>query len=375
MNNRDRRDGASQVRHAGEPVEKVMLRKTLIATAVALLATTMVVNDTYARGPGGGGGGGGGGSWGGGGGGGGSWGGGGGGGHGGGSWGGGGGNGGGAWNGGGRPGGSWQGGGGSWNNGWHGGGWNNGWHGGSWNNGWHGGSWNNGWRGGYWNSGWRPGWGWGAPAWGWGGGCWNWGCNSWNGWGWAWGAAAVGFGLGLVATAPVWAGTPGVWVPNTTIVVEQPSDGAVMPVQPQAAPPNFYYYCTAPAGYYPDVAQCTQPWLKIIPDAAGPGAPPARAPASSLMPAPMATPGTPNRAVVRTMANGVTAVPAQAGAQVYTTPNGTRVTVIPAPASTQAYAMPATSRVTIIPAPRQAAPVYASAPASQPMPFVAMTGQ
>jgi hypothetical protein len=93
------------------------------------------------------------------------------------------------------------------------------------------------------------------------------------------------------------------------------------------------------------------------------------------MPAPMATPGTPNRAVVRTMANNATAVPAQGGAQVYTTPNGTRVTVIPAPASTQAYAMPATSRVTIIPAPRQAAPMYASAPAPQPMPIVAMTGQ
>src|SRR5664279_2548717 len=34
-----------------------------------------------------------------------------------------------------------------------------------------------------------------------------------------------------------------------------------------AAQGEYSYYCTNPAGYYPQVANCSQPWLKVVPDA------------------------------------------------------------------------------------------------------------
>jgi hypothetical protein len=53
---------------------------------------------------------------------------------------------------------------------------------------------------------------------------------------------------------------------------------------PSAAPdpPSFRYYCGEPKGYYPQVTNCTQPWLRVLPDDAqapgdasgAPGAPP-----------------------------------------------------------------------------------------------------
>lgn len=283
-----------------------MFRRTLLATAVAALALSLVATDTFARGGGGGGGGYSGGGY-----------------HG----------------GGGSGGGGYQGGGGYNRGGYHGGGYYGG-------RGYYGGGY---YRGGYGFAGYgyRP--------------------PYYNGWGWAWGAAAVGLGIGLAATSPYWgyynypyAAYPAApyypaygYGSNTTVIVDPPA-GALAPAQPQAAPPNFYYYCNSPAGYYPDVAQCSQPWMKVIPDAAGPGAPPPRAPASSLAPNPIANP---NRAVGTTMAN-VTRVPATPA---YAAPATARVTVIPAPATTQGYAGSTMTRVAIIPAPPRTAPGYAPA--------------
>ncbi len=30
-------------------------------------------------------------------------------------------------------------------------------------------------------------------------------------------------------------------------------------------PANFWYYCTQPAGYFPYVQNCSQPWMKVVP--------------------------------------------------------------------------------------------------------------
>jgi hypothetical protein len=40
---------------------------------------------------------------------------------------------------------------------------------------------------------------------------------------------------------------------------------------PQASPPSisYWYYCTQPAGYFPYVKDCSQPWLTVVPQAPG----------------------------------------------------------------------------------------------------------
>jgi hypothetical protein len=153
--------------------------------------------------------------------------------------------------GGGHGGGSWNGGGGgSWNGGgWHGGGnWNGGWRGGSWHgNGWHG---NNvgfffGFPGVWW-----PGY---YPYWGWGGGYYNYASYPYP----YYGDAAV-------------YGDPGQVV---YIQRDQVADGAYAPAPPAPAARSmptgqFSYYCINPPGYYPQVPQCTQEWLKVVPNGA-----------------------------------------------------------------------------------------------------------
>jgi hypothetical protein len=151
--------------------------------------------------------------------------------------------------GGGHGGGSWSGGGGSWNGGgWHGGGnWNGGWHG----NGWHG---NNvgfffGFPGVWW-----PGY---YPYSGWGGGYYNYASYPYP----YYGDAAV-------------YGDPGQVV---YVQRDQVADGAYAPAPPAPAARSglpgqysyqFSYYCIDPAGYYPQVQQCTRGWLKVVPDGA-----------------------------------------------------------------------------------------------------------
>lgn len=50
-------------------------------------------------------------------------------------------------------------------------------------------------------------------------------------------------------------------VAQTYIQQETVAEAAV-----QAAPTvNYWYYCTQPAGYFPYVQHCNQPWMKVIP--------------------------------------------------------------------------------------------------------------
>ena len=38
------------------------------------------------------------------------------------------------------------------------------------------------------------------------------------------------------------------------------------PAYPQIPSQQFSYYCPDPAGYYPTIQNCTQAWLRVIPD-------------------------------------------------------------------------------------------------------------
>ena len=166
--------------------------------------------------------------------------------------------------GGGHSGGGWSGGGGGWSGGgggWHGGGWQ----GGGWNGGWHGGNWSSGWHG-SWNGGW--------------GGCWN--CWRWNGARWAWWGPSVNFWWGVPGgwwwpTGAWWWGAPA-W-PATAWGISSVDPGPVVfiqrdmgsPVESVVPPPaQAYYYCSDPAGYYPQVTNCNRPWTKVVPNSPPP---------------------------------------------------------------------------------------------------------
>lgn len=90
-----------------------------------------------------------------------------------------------------------------------------------------------------------------------------------------WGAWNYGWGLGYGApyhpyAYPYPGGYPFVYAPVVinstpipqTYIQQEPVAEAVV----QAAPTiNYWYYCTQPAGYFPYVQNCNQPWMKVIP--------------------------------------------------------------------------------------------------------------
>ena len=78
---------------------------------------------------------------------------------------------------------------------------------------------------------------------------------------------------------------PGYYYQPRTVIIErdppvyiEKPQASVAPRQPaqqaQAAAPRVWYYCTDPAGYYPYVQNCTQPWVHVDPTTVAP--PPAR---------------------------------------------------------------------------------------------------
>ena len=137
--------------------------------------------------------------------------------------------------------------------------------------------------GGYGGAGWgvaryRPGWG-GAyyrPGWGaWGGyrtpyyGYYGYGLAAGAALGWSlagpwWPARAWG--------AP-WYGNPAAYYPYAAVTVPAPLVEQVYLQQPQVIAdepahqrgPGHWYYCTAPAGYYPYVNTCSRPWIAVTP--------------------------------------------------------------------------------------------------------------
>lgn len=92
-----------------------------------------------------------------------------------------------------------------------------------------------------------------------------------------------------------WGGTPYYWrrpffydpwydpwyAPRTVIIEREPPVYIQRPQvapQQQAAPaapaaPRVWYYCTDPAGYYPYVPNCNQPWVSVDPSSVPPPPP------------------------------------------------------------------------------------------------------
>jgi hypothetical protein len=133
----------------------------------------------------------------------------------------------------------------------------------------HGGAWV-GWGGGYYG----PGWGYRAPYYGYGygygfglatgaalgwsmGGPW-WPANYWGGVGYAYPPAYYPY-AGVAVAVPA--------APVEQVYIQQPQEVVV----PPAAQPRrgLWYYCSAPAGYYPDVNSCSRPWIAVDPQSGG----------------------------------------------------------------------------------------------------------
>jgi hypothetical protein len=81
------------------------------------------------------------------------------------------------------------------------------------------------------------------------------------------------FGFGVVI-GPGWGwpyyGYPYPYYSAPPVVIESQPDVYVSP-QPQPQSQSYWYYCSDPSGYYPQVQRCPKGWMKVLPD---PGAGP-----------------------------------------------------------------------------------------------------
>jgi hypothetical protein len=91
------------------------------------------------------------------------------------------------------------------------------------------------------------------------------GMGYWNPWAYGWGP-----GYGFPYTYPYPAGYPLASFPvvinatpitQTYIQKEPAAEAAMQPAQSG----NYWYYCTQPAGYFPYVQSCSQPWISVTP--------------------------------------------------------------------------------------------------------------
>lgn len=104
---------------------------------------------------------------------------------------------------------------------------------------------------------------------GWYGGYWGprigvyWGPGYWGGWPYApaYGAYAWGYPYGFGSTTVVIGST----TPQTFVQQEAAPPATKSP----PAPTGYWYYCRQPAGYFPYVKDCSQDWLKVVPQAPG----------------------------------------------------------------------------------------------------------
>jgi hypothetical protein len=94
----------------------------------------------------------------------------------------------------------------------------------------------------------------------------------------AWRAGYLGPRAGVyVGVPPYWVARPYVWgatyalpyaVAPILVNPVPPAQVIVQPVQ-EAPPASYWYYCAQPAGYFPYVQNCSQPWMKVVPQVPG----------------------------------------------------------------------------------------------------------
>lgn len=99
-------------------------------------------------------------------------------------------------------------------------------------------------------------------------------------WGWWW---VVG-GIWYYYPAPIYP-YPNPYVPGAVVVVNNQPE---TPTPPAEAPPQFWYHCSSPEGYYPYVPECSSGWRKVAATSSSgtmPANPPTQSPASPPPPA------------------------------------------------------------------------------------------
>ena len=125
----------------------------------------------------------------------------------------------------------------------------------------------------------------GGHRWHGGGQRWHGGGHRWRGHGYGhghnWYPFAWGVGAGVALTYPWWGwGYPyGYYVYESPYYVERPvgvviEERSFDAAPPRPASPGYRWYCPSPAGYHPDVRECSQGWLKVVPEDVQPGSPP-----------------------------------------------------------------------------------------------------
>lgn len=112
-----------------------------------------------------------------------------------------------------------------------------------------------------------------------GGGNWH-GNGNWRGGGHGFWGPRIGFSFGFPAYSywgPGYYGYPYAYsypYPYSSydatpqVYIQRDTGDAVAPANP--GPSNYSYYCTDPAGYYPQIASCPRGWLKVVPNSGPP---------------------------------------------------------------------------------------------------------
>lgn len=77
-------------------------------------------------------------------------------------------------------------------------------------------------------------------------------------------------GVGVVVGSPFWAPWyyPPPYYPPVVIERQPPLvyvEQAPVVVETQPGYSGYWYYCQSPSGYYPEVTQCSQAWIKVPP--------------------------------------------------------------------------------------------------------------
>jgi len=81
------------------------------------------------------------------------------------------------------------------------------------------------------------------------------------------------FGLGLALGAPLWWG-PGYYPYSYYAPYYYAAAYEPVLIRYVERDPGYRYYCTEPAGFYPDVQSCPNTWLKVVPDGTASTSPP-----------------------------------------------------------------------------------------------------
>ncbi len=83
----------------------------------------------------------------------------------------------------------------------------------------------------------------------------------------------VGFRGGVFIGVPLWWGLGPWWGAPYPVYTAPPTVVEQAPpvyVQPEPQPPQYWYYCQNPQGYYPYIQQCPGGWMTVVPPAVPP---------------------------------------------------------------------------------------------------------